>query len=113
MKAKITRTDGTVLELEGTEQEIATVVQALLLQVTVGPIAVGGPLTIPSTPAPYVNPVWCAHEYPNPWMGTQPPSCIKCGQPSGWWVPYTIVGSGCGVTMGGCTYDTRGVVYTK
>ena len=23
---------------------------------------------------------WCDHEYPNPWFGTVPPSCKKCGQ---------------------------------
>lgn len=22
----------------------------------------------------------CSHEYPNPWFGTIPPSCSKCGQ---------------------------------
>jgi hypothetical protein len=37
-----------------------------------------------NTPYVSIPSVWtvdpCQHEYPNPWMGTVPPSCRKCGK---------------------------------
>lgn len=30
---------------------------------------------------PYTSPTpICEHQYPNPWMATVPPHCVKCGQ---------------------------------
>ncbi len=39
-------------------------------------------ITVPyiSTPNIILTPVGCEHQYPNPWFGTVPPACIKCGQ---------------------------------
>lgn len=41
----------------------------------------------PTISQPYILTNICEHEYPNPWFGTIPPSCKKCGQIS---LPYTI-----------------------
>lgn len=35
---------------------------------------------IPNISIPSVFSSPCQHEYPNPWYGTVPPNCIKCGQ---------------------------------
>jgi hypothetical protein len=86
MKASIKKTDGTVVELEGTAEEIARVVSP------------PPPLTFtpqPTTINPYIQPIMCQHEYPSPWLGTMPPNCLKCGQPAGWGgATYTVVTTG-------------------
>ena len=68
MKAKITKPDGTILELDD--------VTALDL-VTLG-LGPSWPVVTMSWP----NISVCDHEYPNPWFGVVPPSCKKCGQQS-------------------------------
>lgn len=67
MKAKVTKPDGTVIELDGTPGEL----QAL------------GLFWTPISMLPFCSPmptVGCQHEYPTPWLGTTPPPCSKCGQ---------------------------------
>lgn len=54
-------------------------------------------ITLPTVPPtevfiPSVFTPVCDHEYPNPWHGTIPPRCKKCGEPA--LAPYTITCSG-------------------
>lgn len=86
MKTKITKTDGTIIEAEGTIEELVK----LLAPFVPAPVF---PFTSPAapepSPAPYptVEPYvigGCAAggicEYPSPWMAIIPPSCTKCGK---------------------------------
>ena len=67
---------------------------------------VNSPVTIPYIqPAPYpwpnINPmnpiiITCQHEYPNPWLGTVPPSCLKCGQQAQSAGPIFVTGTNIG-----------------
>lgn len=81
MRAKVTQLDGKIVEYEGTPEEIR--------QVLASPWTVD----FPYVNTPYVNnPAWtppvfiptftileCVHEYPEVWMGLNPPPCKKCG----------------------------------
>ncbi len=75
MKVKITKKTGDVVELEGTDEEIKKLIKESL--------------TPDQESLPNYNwyfdwkwptsPVYCLHEYPNPWWGTTMPACRKCG----------------------------------
>jgi len=69
VKAKITRPDGTILELED-------VTAMDLLALGFGNSFT--PITVTSPALPTVD--LCVHEYPSPWLGVVPPTCQKCGQ---------------------------------
>ena len=71
MKAKITKPDGTILELDDV---------TVLDLVTLG-LGMNWPVvSVPSVWSKTITGT-CDHEYPNPWFGVVPPSCKKCGQP--------------------------------
>ena len=69
MKAKITKSNGTVVELEDCTS--ADLVALLGVDWNLGVVSV-----------PSCWPVGgCLHEYPSPWHGLVPPNCKKCGVP--------------------------------
>lgn len=89
MKAKITRL-GETIELEGTAEELERFIKPAAPSISIQTVPYIPAPTI--VPFPWVQPVDiqpfiitnpaiqpCTHEYPNPWMGTVPPSCKKCG----------------------------------
>lgn len=41
---------------------------------------------------PYIYPTvdLCQHHYPNPWYGTVPPNCLRCGKQSSNWITGTV-----------------------
>jgi hypothetical protein len=112
MKAKLTRKDDTVIELEGTAAELAPFLEPPKPQVTVGPahepsvtapnigrlideLMRGQRQEQPWTLTPYVYNDMCPmggpHDYPTVWMSVSPPACSKCGRSSGPALGTTIV----------------------
>jgi len=88
MKVKITKPDGTVLELECTPEELNALGYGAYLPFA--PINV--PISIPSVFGPVDI---CQHDFPSPWHGTIPPSCMKCGQQAyGSWTITTVSNTG-------------------
>ncbi len=67
MKATVKYTDGKIVELDGTQEELVIVLRQF----------VGYSWPIDTLP------LWtysiCQHEYPQPWNGIVPPNCTKCG----------------------------------
>ncbi len=104
MKAKITRKDGTVIELEGTAEELARFIEEPRIEITAAPAPAvdwkklledaakadeeqrqkgwwqgGGcpgivPLPFRLDPCP-----GGVHDFPSPWLGLFPPACTRCG----------------------------------
>jgi len=108
MKAKITKGDGTVIEMEGTAAELASIIDPTLLpKVTLTPPAnpacpglgdkesIGKLIDVPYQPQyplpdPWPSfvyndmcPMGGAHDYPTVWMSVSPPACSKCGKGTG------------------------------
>ncbi len=88
MKAKIIRTDGTVIEAEGTPEEIAKLVPAQPVDLSkLFPTTPFVPwLEVKPYQPSYPEITWwgsqlgCQHRFPSVWMGVNPPQCEKCGQ---------------------------------
>lgn len=79
MKAKITRSDGTSIVLDGTREDVVKSIQELAPT----------PWTYTSIPSVF-GPV-CIHEYDFPYVGDGHPPCRKCGAIQGTWLsPYTV-----------------------
>ena len=103
MKAKITRADKTVIELEGTAEELSRFIEEPKLQIEGAPSTptdisrlldemtkaerpphCPGIVPLPLDPhLPHFDIWWgqgCQHEFPTgPWMSVLPPPCTKCG----------------------------------
>lgn len=80
MKAKITRVNGIVIELEGTDQEVATVLAReggfhLIAQAPSMPIFVPTVNIYPNDMCPQGG----VHQYDLPYVGDGHPPCKKCG----------------------------------
>lgn len=86
MKATVKYADGKVVELEGSQEELAATLGAL---VGYGQSwFINQPISVPSV---WLNvPNTCQHEYSSPWNGTVPPNCKKCGEPA--YFTYTYSG---------------------
>lgn len=83
MKSKIVRPDGTVIEIEGTQQEVADLLQKL------APAPFTWPSSVTTTPVPWAEIKWpaitygpCQHRYPAVWMSVSPPQCEICHEPA-------------------------------
>jgi hypothetical protein len=117
MKAKITKKDGTIIELEGTAAELGPFIDSAPITIKTAPACPGlgdmgsigkliDELMKGSKDAPYqpqyplpwpqiiyndMCPMGGSHEFPQVWMSITPPACSKCGRSMGQAPSTTVV----------------------